>query len=135
MTMGADAEPLLEIDVSSLVAALAAPGAPRLVDMRTPAERALGMLPGALALPLKPGSVRFAVIGDSGRGDRWQQEVADQMVAWRAQGIEVETIVDQGDDRWTGRVGLVTRLIPRLEVDPARTLVDAEYLEVVGIRA
>ena len=37
-----------------------------------------------LALPLRPGSVRFAVIGDSGRGDRWQQEVADQMVAWRA---------------------------------------------------
>ena len=28
--------------------------------------------------------MRFAVIGDSGRGDRWQQEVADQMVAWRA---------------------------------------------------
>src|SRR4051812_15635784 len=40
--------------------------------------------PGALVLPLRPGSVRFAVIGDSGRGDRWQQEVADQMVAWRA---------------------------------------------------
>jgi hypothetical protein len=40
--------------------------------------------PGELALPLKPGSVRFAVIGDSGRGDRWQQEVADQMIAWRA---------------------------------------------------
>ena len=40
--------------------------------------------PGALALPLKDGSVRFAIIGDSGRGDRWQQEVADQMVAWRA---------------------------------------------------
>ena len=40
--------------------------------------------PGALALPLRPGSVRFAIIGDSGRGDRWQQEVADQMVAWRA---------------------------------------------------
>jgi hypothetical protein len=38
---------------------------------------------GELALPLAPGSVRFAVIGDSGRGDRWQQEVADQMVAWR----------------------------------------------------
>ena len=30
------------------------------------------------------GSIRFAIIGDSGRGDRWQQEVADQMVAWRA---------------------------------------------------
>src|SRR5215204_6416067 len=39
---------------------------------------------GELALPLRNGSVRFAVIGDSGRGDRWQQEVADQMVAWRA---------------------------------------------------
>src|SRR5215213_8042684 len=38
---------------------------------------------GELALPLRMGSVRFAVIGDSGRGDRWQQEVADQMVAWR----------------------------------------------------
>ena len=37
----------------------------------------------ALALPLRDGSVRFAIIGDSGRGDRWQQEVADQMVAWR----------------------------------------------------
>ena len=39
---------------------------------------------GALALPLRDGSVRFAIIGDSGRGDHWQQEVADQMVAWRA---------------------------------------------------
>ena len=40
--------------------------------------------PGDLALPVRAGSVRFAVIGDSGRGDRWQQEVADQMVAWRS---------------------------------------------------
>lgn len=39
---------------------------------------------GELALPLKQGSIRFAVIGDSGRGDRWQNEVASQMVAWRA---------------------------------------------------
>src|SRR3954447_11654057 len=45
--------------------------------------RELHPAPGALALPLKAGSVRFAVIGDSGRGDRWQQEVADQMAAWR----------------------------------------------------
>ena len=46
--------------------------------------RELNPAPGALALPVTQGSVRFAVIGDSGRGDRWQQEVADQMVAWRA---------------------------------------------------
>ena len=39
---------------------------------------------GALALPLKNGSIRFAVIGDSGRGDRPQHDVAAQMVAWRA---------------------------------------------------
>ncbi len=50
------------------------------------------------------------------------QLYSPELVAWRAQGLEVETIVDQGDDRWAGRVGLVTRLIPRLEVDPARTL-------------
>jgi hypothetical protein len=40
--------------------------------------------PGELALPLKEGSVRFAVIGDSGRGDQPQHEIAQQMVAWRA---------------------------------------------------
>src|SRR5689334_6472900 len=37
---------------------------------------------GELALPLKSGSVRFAVIGDSGRGDQAQNEVAEQMIAW-----------------------------------------------------
>ena len=46
--------------------------------------RELHPAPGAVALPLREGSIRFAVIGDSGRGDRWQQEVADQMAAWRA---------------------------------------------------
>jgi hypothetical protein len=40
--------------------------------------------PGALTLPLKDGSIRFAVIGDAGRGDRAQHEVAAQMTAWRA---------------------------------------------------
>ena len=39
--------------------------------------------PGALALPVRDGSIRFAVIGDSGRGDAAQNEVARQMVAWR----------------------------------------------------
>lgn len=39
--------------------------------------------PGALALPLRDGSIRFAVIGDSGRGDQAQNDVARQMVAWR----------------------------------------------------
>lgn len=38
---------------------------------------------GALALPVRDGSIRFAVIGDSGRGDQAQIDVARQMVAWR----------------------------------------------------
>jgi predicted phosphodiesterase len=38
---------------------------------------------GELALPLKQGSVRFAVIGDVGRGDQAQYDTARQMVAWR----------------------------------------------------
>src|SRR5436190_2853009 len=38
---------------------------------------------GELALPRRAGSVKFAVIGDSGRGDQPQNEVAAQMVAWR----------------------------------------------------
>jgi predicted phosphodiesterase len=36
-----------------------------------------------LTLPLKSGSVRFAVIGDAGRGSPEQQAVADQMAGWR----------------------------------------------------
>jgi hypothetical protein len=57
---------------------------PQVRRATTTSVRDLSPPPGALALPLREGSVRFAVIGDSGRGDRWQQEVADQMVAWRA---------------------------------------------------
>jgi hypothetical protein len=37
----------------------------------------------ALKLPLKPNSVRFAIIGDSGTGERPQHEVAQQMVRFR----------------------------------------------------
>jgi predicted phosphodiesterase len=46
--------------------------------------RELAPEPGALALPLRDGSIRFAVIGDAGRGDRMQYDVAAQMAAWRA---------------------------------------------------
>lgn len=37
----------------------------------------------AMKLPVKPGSVRFAIIGDSGTGERPQFEVAQQMVTFR----------------------------------------------------
>ncbi len=39
--------------------------------------------PGELVLPKRAGSVRLAVIGDSGRGDQAQNDVAAQMIAWR----------------------------------------------------
>jgi len=48
-----------------------------------PVVRELRPAAGELVLPLRDGSVRFAVIGDSGRGDDPQREVAAQMVAWR----------------------------------------------------
>jgi 3',5'-cyclic AMP phosphodiesterase CpdA len=38
---------------------------------------------GELALPLRQGSVRFAVIGDAGRGDQAQYDTARQMIDWR----------------------------------------------------
>jgi predicted phosphodiesterase len=64
----------------------------------TPTEvRELSPAPGTLALPLREGSVRFAVIGDSGRGDRAQHEVAAQMVAWRQQ-FPFDFVVMLGDN-------------------------------------
>lgn len=53
--------------------------------------------PGELALPRKDGSVRFAVIGDSGRGDEAQHEVARQMVAWRGR-FAFDFVVMLGDN-------------------------------------
>lgn len=42
---------------------------------------------------------------------------------WRARfDLTVEVIVDAADDEWRGRVGVVTRLIPRVDLDPARTV-------------
>jgi 3',5'-cyclic AMP phosphodiesterase CpdA len=57
----------------------------------------ISVAPGALALPLKDGSVRFAAIGDSGRGDQAQNEVARQMVAWREQ-FPFDFVVMLGDN-------------------------------------
>lgn len=59
--------------------------------------RELAPGPGALALPMREGSIRFAVIGDSGRGDVPQHEVARQMVEWRAK-FSFEFVVMLGDN-------------------------------------
>src|SRR3954447_5431917 len=52
---------------------------------------------GELALPVQAGSVRFAVIGDSGRADQAQHEVAQQMVAWHAK-FPFDFVVMLGDN-------------------------------------
>ncbi len=59
--------------------------------------RPLHPQPGALALPLKDGSVRFAVIGDPGRGDQRQYDVARQMVEWRGR-FPFEFVLMLGDN-------------------------------------
>jgi NAD(P)H-flavin reductase len=40
---------------------------------------------------------------------------------WRAGGAEVDVTVDRPAAGWTGHVGVVTQLLPRVDVDPART--------------
>jgi predicted phosphodiesterase len=59
--------------------------------------RELSPGPGDLALPLREGSIRFAVIGDSGRGDEPQHDVARQMVAWRGK-FPFEFVLMLGDN-------------------------------------
>ena len=46
----------------------------------------------------------------------------DEVPAWREAGLHVELIVDVPDERWTGHVGVVTRLIRRAAFEPGRTV-------------
>ncbi|MBK5297020.1 MAG: metallophosphoesterase [Vicinamibacteria bacterium] len=60
-----------------------------------------GLQPGWLALPSRPDSVKFAVIGDSGRGWAPQHEVAGQMVAYRQQ-FPFDFVLMAGDNIYEG---------------------------------
>lgn len=55
----------------------------------------------ALALPDRPGSVKFAAIGDAGRGDRPQYDVSAQMQAFR-KAFEYDFVVMLGDNVYDG---------------------------------
>lgn len=47
----------------------------------------------------------------------------DELERWRGRfDVAVEVIVDAADARWHGRVGVVTRLVPRAVFEPARTV-------------
>jgi predicted MPP superfamily phosphohydrolase len=54
-----------------------------------------------LRLPLKDGSVRFAVIGDTGTGDSHQRDVATQLSTWHAK-FPFAFVVMMGDNLYGG---------------------------------
>jgi hypothetical protein len=54
-----------------------------------------------LTLPLKPNSVRFAVIGDMGTGDKPQYELAAKLVEYR-QSFAFEFVLTVGDNIYDG---------------------------------
>jgi predicted phosphodiesterase len=54
-----------------------------------------------LRLPLKNGSVKFAVIGDTGTGDKHQLSVAKQLAASRAK-FPFDFVLMMGDNLYTG---------------------------------
>lgn len=54
---------------------------PALISVRVVDTVARPIEPGPVKMPLKPGSLRFAVMGDTGRGSSGQVEMARQMAA------------------------------------------------------
>jgi predicted phosphodiesterase len=56
---------------------------------------------GTLALPDKPASVKFAVIGDSGRGTPEQHQVAEQMRRFR-EAFDYQFVIMLGDNIYEG---------------------------------
>ena len=57
--------------------------------------------PLKLALPVKDGSIRFAVIGDTGSGSSKQREVGDMMVQYRAV-FPFDFVLMMGDNMYGG---------------------------------
>jgi 3',5'-cyclic AMP phosphodiesterase CpdA len=54
-----------------------------------------------LKLPLEKGSTRFAVIGDSGTGDRQQYEIAQRMLGFQEQ-VNFDFVIMLGDNIYDG---------------------------------
>jgi predicted phosphodiesterase len=77
---------------------------------------------GTLTLPNAERSIKFAVIGDSGRGSQEQHEIAAQMVAYR-QRFDYEFVLMAGDNIYEGPA---TAEDYRLKFEePYRLLLDA----------
>jgi hypothetical protein len=84
----------------------------------------------ALALPKRPGSIRFAAIGDAGRGDTSQHEVAGTMAAFR-EVFDFSFVVMLGDNVYDGGTSEDYRL--KFEL-PYKTFLDddVEFYAVIG---
>jgi len=54
-----------------------------------------------LRLPNKPGSVKFAVIGDTGTGDKHQVAIANELASWRTR-YAFDFVVMMGDNLYGG---------------------------------
>lgn len=90
------------------------------------------LVAGGIGLaPLRPALLAIAADREAyGRvsllyGARSPDEIlyADELRDWPEQhGVDVQVIVDRGTPAWRGRVGLVTELVARIVLDPARTL-------------
>ncbi len=66
------------------------------------AKVSLPNAPGVpLTLPLKDGSVRLAIIGDTGTASKQQQEIADLMVKYRS-AFPFDTVLMMGDNLYGG---------------------------------
>lgn len=84
----------------------------------------------ALALPRRPDSIKFAAIGDSGRGDRAQYEVSAQMQAFR-EVFPFDFVVMLGDNVYDG--GTPEDYRRKFEL-PYKPLIDAdvEFYATIG---
>src|SRR5690242_153587 len=88
---------ILLVVLASSISPVAAQDAPRAALLQP--QTAAGNLD--LKLPLKPNSVRFAVIGDSGTGGREQYEVAQWMENYR-QKVNFDFVIMLGDNIYGG---------------------------------
>jgi predicted phosphodiesterase len=74
-----------------------------------------------IRLPLQPNSVRFAVIGDSGTGDKEQYDVAREMQAYREK-VKFDFVIMLGDNIYGGHSS--TDFVRKFEV-PYKPMLDA----------
>ncbi|HYN07666.1 MAG TPA: metallophosphoesterase [Vicinamibacterales bacterium] len=107
---------------SSRQAELRLPPAP--ADARPEGAASVSPLPGSgagLVLPKKLGSLRFAVMGDTGRGDRAQYDTANEMARWREQ-FDFSFVLMLGDNIYAA--GTPENYAARFE-RPYKALIDA----------